>query len=1098
MKKDCATAVVLAVLAAAWSNARGDGEALTAHFEPLRIAVPMVDTAPTVDGRIDDGEYALAACVRGYMTIKGFQLNPGPGMDAPTYLLNCRDRLHLAVRWSLADQTAIKADHTRRDESLWLDDSIEVHLMPPGDGSPDRFQFVANPSGAFFDSKNSGHSWDGDVEYRCTVTNGLWTAEMSIPLGELRAGGFNPTETWRINVCRNKYSPTFNWLHLAMSTMYHYPKDNLGYLHFRPEGPAVQLLAYGDPFAGHCRPEVRIVSSEGAPRVVLELSSVDGDGRELGTAREERTVPAEAEQTLSIAADAPGKGFASTRFRVTDADSGEVLYHQTFRYAYDSYPVRMTRRYFPSTRLLTLDMLTDRLPLSCEGKELRGSVSLVSRVRHVTVFEESLPPFRRGERLRFATTLPADLAGDFYRIVVRVRDGDGATVGEAREPFRFFDRFLWEGNRIGISDTPPPPYENIRATGPAVTVVGREWSFGRTLLPSHLRVRGREMLAAPIRLLAGAGEAARPIEGTCRLLDANHVLARYALEARWGTLPITGTVEVEYDGMMRYDLDLPKGLALDGLRLDVPLKPELGKLYTIFSDRTYLESGGAVEGWIREPFAYQVWLGDDHAGIAWFAEWDKDWRIENRDACIEVFPDDDATHLLIHFVDHPVVLDNDWRLTFGLIPTPVRPMAPGWRAQHPAAGAGLARMPDFARNTHNVNYMPYVGGGPEENSAKKVYFGWPEPLFNMHAYDLGIEKAAVDHGCYQLPYTFPGGFNRRNHIFEFFKDEWYADADAAGADYPDGPYGPTGRIAHGSQSWEDFSVWTFMHHFSNHLIGGYYLDGMGGRSGSKVLGHTYVTPDGKTREYRPWFAIRRKMKRIYTAMKQGTRDYAVLMYHNPVSTDFPLAPFCDFLLSGECFNSVVDDDYVDAIPSLAFIRAMHGQGQSGVRQVWLPVLADHAEPEVLRQGTVSMLAVMLLHDIETWPAYRVDRSVCDRVWRAMERFDTHGATFHGYWAPSPAVGADREGVYLSHYRQPGRVLLVVSNLGESAVRTALHVDRDRVGLARGGLQAMDMMNGRSLALDGETLAIDVDRHGFRLVALGTGRLDHLGSYGEAR
>ena len=48
------------------------------------------------------------------------------------------------------------------------------------------------------------------------------------------------------------------------------------------------------------------------------------------------------------------------------------------------------------------------------------------------------------------------------------------------------------------------------------------------------------------------------------------------------------------------------------------------------------------------------------------------------------------------------------------------------------------------------------------------------------------------------------------------------------------------------------------------------------------------------------------------------------------------------------------------------------------------------------------------------------------------------------------------------------------------------------------MQAMDMMDGRPLALDGETLAIDVDRHGFRLVAVGTGRLDHLGSYGEAR
>ncbi|MBA7555535.1 hypothetical protein ES705_48204 [subsurface metagenome] len=192
---------------------------------PLELLVPIVDKAPVVDGLLSPGEYDEATRVRGYMTIKGLQLQPGSTLDAPTYILNAKDHIYIAVQWSIADQKVLKAERKKHDSDLWMDDSIEVFLRSPDEMTNKKiwYQFVGNSLGFLLDSKSQGKSWNCNYKYKCTVVNGIWTAELSIPLAELREGPLEPGETWRINVARNKQSPLFNWLHLAASDMYHYP-----------------------------------------------------------------------------------------------------------------------------------------------------------------------------------------------------------------------------------------------------------------------------------------------------------------------------------------------------------------------------------------------------------------------------------------------------------------------------------------------------------------------------------------------------------------------------------------------------------------------------------------------------------------------------------------------------------------------------------------------------------------------------------------------------------------------------------------------------------------------------------------------------------
>lgn len=87
--------------------------------EPL-VVVPMVKSAPKIDGKIDDEEWKDASMVTNFMMLKGELVKS----QTWVYLAYDRENIYIAFRSFFPGR--LKAEVKTRDGSVFGDDAIEV------------------------------------------------------------------------------------------------------------------------------------------------------------------------------------------------------------------------------------------------------------------------------------------------------------------------------------------------------------------------------------------------------------------------------------------------------------------------------------------------------------------------------------------------------------------------------------------------------------------------------------------------------------------------------------------------------------------------------------------------------------------------------------------------------------------------------------------------------------------------------------------------------------------------------------------------------------------------------------------------------------
>ncbi len=167
--------------------------------------------APHLDGRLDDPAWRSAEFTSGFI-----QKDPNegaPSLDETDVAFLYDDAaLYIGARMTCEDPTKIRSTLARRDES-GNSERIIVSL----DTYRDRrtaYTFAVTASGVRIDYHHPGdherdrdYSFDPVWEARTAIDSAGWTAEMRIPLSQLR---FNPGErqTWGLNM--NRWTPTRN------------------------------------------------------------------------------------------------------------------------------------------------------------------------------------------------------------------------------------------------------------------------------------------------------------------------------------------------------------------------------------------------------------------------------------------------------------------------------------------------------------------------------------------------------------------------------------------------------------------------------------------------------------------------------------------------------------------------------------------------------------------------------------------------------------------------------------------------------------------------------------------------------------------------
>jgi hypothetical protein len=179
--------VALVALAACVAVARADVPPLPPE-KASPVAIPLVEAAPVIDGRLDDAAWKSAAVLKDFV-----QIQPGDNTSPlkPTEVMLAYDAKTLYIAFHcVEDPDKVRATLSRREAYFASDDYVVFYLDTFNDKRR-AFVFVLNPlgiqgDGIFTEGRGEDYSIELVWESKGQLTDDGYTIEIAIPFKSLR------------------------------------------------------------------------------------------------------------------------------------------------------------------------------------------------------------------------------------------------------------------------------------------------------------------------------------------------------------------------------------------------------------------------------------------------------------------------------------------------------------------------------------------------------------------------------------------------------------------------------------------------------------------------------------------------------------------------------------------------------------------------------------------------------------------------------------------------------------------------------------------------------------------------------------------------
>ena len=194
-----AAIVVASALLAAQAAAQ---ELLPEGGREKMVKVVRTDKPPTIDGKLDEGEWALAARIDDLHEIQPTEYAPARDRTV-IYVMYDSNALYVAARL-YQDPKTITARILRQGERVFGDDWFSVMIDPFHD-KRSGYRFQTNPNGLrqealYQNVSDEQWDWEGIWETAASIDDEGWVTEIAIPFKTL---SFDPSnDTWGINFRR--------------------------------------------------------------------------------------------------------------------------------------------------------------------------------------------------------------------------------------------------------------------------------------------------------------------------------------------------------------------------------------------------------------------------------------------------------------------------------------------------------------------------------------------------------------------------------------------------------------------------------------------------------------------------------------------------------------------------------------------------------------------------------------------------------------------------------------------------------------------------------------------------------------------------------
>ena len=619
---------------------------------------------------------------------------------------------------------------------------------------------------------------------------------------------------------------------------------------------------------------------------------------------------------------------------------------------------------------------------------------------------------------------------------------------------------------------PPAPYTPVKASSSQFQCLGRKTELGALLLPKQIYATGQPLLAGPVRIVAEPDVLAG-VKGKSKVTATAADKATWEWTGESAAFRIAVRMTGECDGLCWYDLELsPKQpVKLSLLRLEIPRLVRTARyLHAANFTWTQLSQGLAEYGgsW-SDKFKPYVWLGDEERGLAWCAESDRGWLLQEPTHALRVQTKGDVVVFSATLLDHAETISAPITIHFGLQASPVKPVSSAWRAK--------------ARILHGINYEA-CKPGPDgrtlldtlhDDGVKTVVFhqDWSEYYGQVTPWG-GERLHKLISECHQrdlkLIVYIGYGVARNAPELKGHHDDWSV--------VPLIPWTTTYRSEFENfdatcarSGWADWLVAGIGRLFAEYELDGLYFDGTteAWRCQNQAHGCGWKDSVGKLQAEYPVLAARQMMRRIADAVHAHRPD-AILDVHMSASLTLPTLAFCDSYWDGEQFENLKVSDKFE-LPLHSFRTEFMGYAHG----LDAEFLCYENRPFTLNEA----IALAWLHGVEVRP-FPATLPQISPIWRAMDSFGTCSARWLPYWSASGAVAEDAS-VKVSAYSRPGKALLFISHLKRAPLSSNLRLDRKRLGLASGTLRAVDAITGASVSLEGDTLPLAFDGMTYRLI-----------------
>jgi hypothetical protein len=685
--------------------------------------IPIMKKAPVIDGKIDPAEWKDAIKTEWFHGLWKRPLDPREGS---TWVGCDKDKLYIAVSSELPPTgkpiatVKVQDGPTVFDSSieLWLDPFLTQRLKDASQPLP-YYQFIGNSLGFVFDKvftpgKAASDAWNGKWEIKNNIDpkKNRWDSEIAIKWVDLgvKPGTDMLGKDIGLIISRNWKNPWNQAVWFPCSNF----DDPTTYPRLRidSKAPVVQLDSMGDIFKGKFDLKLNVINPTNAKiDYAIELDMAHSD---MPTTNVKKNLSVEAGKNNLFAYDFKGDGFHAdakhtVTIKVTSLDQKQDYFYRIINWGF---PVEKRWKamgldqdagikfaYYPSFNKMRVQVDPEAALGENEANELKVTIKNKDESKN----DKRKKPFNKTFKLagkkvqEFAFDVP-DFDDGTYNLSFEFLSS-GKKVKTTEKSFERI-HYAWEKSKFGITDKVYPPFTPIKVEGNNVDVVLRQYELDKLGLPQKIIAKGHDILASggmKFNYLSADGKLNSFNKESGKFIETKGNLAVYEGQAESADLKLKAKSAIEYDGCAKVELEITPvtpGKEIKEFYLDIPLKKKYAVLWHICEAGLRSNPAGAIpegkgivwdstqtgNGPILGTFLPYVWLGRAEEGIAWFADSDKGWIVDDKTPELQIIRANDGNvSLRVRFINKPVKLEKATSLVFGWQASPTKPMPADFR-----------------------------------------------------------------------------------------------------------------------------------------------------------------------------------------------------------------------------------------------------------------------------------------------------------------------------------------------------------------------------------------------------------------------------------